>query len=387
MQKPLQFMLTRRIFRHLTNSVLSDSPISIPCLAVTSLRSQPAPSPPSRQRIGNEISHAREQRRHGSSSSSTRWKSRQSRDPFTREAKVSALRSRAAFKLLQIDSRYKLFKPGQTVVDLGYAPGSWSQVAVSKVGDTGRVIGIDILPVQPPNGVSTIQGNFLSQDVRDEVMRYVRDDKLGRLRKRGAVSAERRDDEASDMDVLIDEYEQGYRDMERHADLDLSPEPSLTTSSPLRDLDRPTASTTPAKKLSRHERDAQDGRVVDLLLSDMCAPLPQTTSLHSKSVTNAYAFHRMSNTTGTPSADHLRSMDLCFSALTFGYDMLKSGGGFVCKFFDGAESKDLEGRLKKLFERVVREKPEGSRQESREQYFVCMRRKVGVKREDVLGGR
>lgn len=60
--------------------------------------------------------------------SSKRWVDRQSRDRFAREAKVQGLKSRAAFKLLQINDRYRLFKPGQTVIDLGYAPGSWSQV-------------------------------------------------------------------------------------------------------------------------------------------------------------------------------------------------------------------------------------------------------------------
>jgi 21S rRNA (uridine2791-2'-O)-methyltransferase len=60
--------------------------------------------------------------------SSKRWVERQSKDRFTREARVQGLKSRAAFKLLQINDKYRLFKPGQTVVDLGYAPGSWSQV-------------------------------------------------------------------------------------------------------------------------------------------------------------------------------------------------------------------------------------------------------------------
>jgi len=70
-----------------------------------------------------------------SSSSSSKqqqqqWRSRQSRDPFARAARVQGLRSRAAFKLLHIHDRHRLFRPGQTVVDLGYAPGSWSQVSI-----------------------------------------------------------------------------------------------------------------------------------------------------------------------------------------------------------------------------------------------------------------
>lgn len=62
------------------------------------------------------------------SSSQRRWQDRQSRDPFARQARVQGLKSRAAFKLLQMNDKYRLFRPGQTVVDLGYAPGSWSQV-------------------------------------------------------------------------------------------------------------------------------------------------------------------------------------------------------------------------------------------------------------------
>lgn len=67
--------------------------------------------------------------------SSKRWVERQSKDRFAREARVQGLKSRAAFKLLQINDKYRLFKPGQTVLDLGYAPGSWSQVG-SRSADT-----------------------------------------------------------------------------------------------------------------------------------------------------------------------------------------------------------------------------------------------------------
>src|ERR1700761_7999956 len=102
--------------------------------------------------------------RPSSTSPSPRRKSRQSRDTFAREAKVAGLKSRAAFKLLEINDKHRLFQRGDTVVDLGYAPGSWSQVAISKTQPGGRVIGIDIIPSQPPRGVSTIQGDFLSEE-------------------------------------------------------------------------------------------------------------------------------------------------------------------------------------------------------------------------------
>lgn len=106
-------------------------------------------------------------------SSSTRWKQRQTNDVFAREAKVQGLKSRAAFKLLEMDAKYHLFKKGQVVVDLGFAPGSWSQVAVERTKPSGRVVGIDILPAQPPKGVSTIQGNFLSPVVRAMVKEFL----------------------------------------------------------------------------------------------------------------------------------------------------------------------------------------------------------------------
>jgi 21S rRNA (uridine2791-2'-O)-methyltransferase len=73
------------------------------------------------------------------------------------------------------------------------------------------------------------------------------------------------------------------------------------------------------------------------------------------------------------------------AALTFCYDTLRTGGNFLCKFFAGAEDHALELRLKKLFDKVYRIKPDSSRKESKEAYFVALKRKAGVKREDVLG--
>jgi 23S rRNA (uridine2552-2'-O)-methyltransferase len=81
-------------------------------------------------------------------------------DPYVRRAKAEGYRSRAAFKLLELDRRDRLFASGQVVVDLGAAPGSWSQIALSRIGPRGRVIAIDLLPVAPIAGVSIIQGDF-----------------------------------------------------------------------------------------------------------------------------------------------------------------------------------------------------------------------------------
>jgi len=92
----------------------------------------------------------------------------------------------------------------------------------------------------------------------------------------------------------------------------------------------------------------------------------------------------MMNTTGINFKDHAGSMDLCAAALNFSYDTLKVGGHFICKFYQGAEDKQFEGQLKKLFAVVHREKPESSRSESKEAYFVALRRKAEAKKEDVF---
>jgi len=92
----------------------------------------------------------------------------------------------------------------------------------------------------------------------------------------------------------------------------------------------------------------------------------------------------MMNTSGVSFRDHAGSMDLCMAALTFCFDTLRTGGHFVCKFYQGNEEKAFELRLKKLFEKVHREKPDSSRNESKEAYFVALRRKEAATREEVL---
>jgi len=95
--------------------------------------------------------------------SSQKWLERQLNDPYVARAKREGYRSRAAFKLLEIDEKYHLLKPGQRVVDLGAAPGGWSQIAAKKVGAKGRVVGIDLLPIDPMPGVEFIQLDFLDE--------------------------------------------------------------------------------------------------------------------------------------------------------------------------------------------------------------------------------
>ncbi|ROV95742.1 hypothetical protein VMCG_07610 [Cytospora schulzeri] len=236
-------------------------------------------------------------------STNTQWHARQSRDQYARAAKVQGLKSRAAFKLLEMDVRYKLFRHGQTVVDLGYAPGSWSQVAAERTGPRGVVVGIDLIPAQPPKGVTSIQGDFLSPRVRGLVREVVGE----QVRRRDG------DGGAGAGGGLIGDRP-SYIDMEKQASHDIEA----------------------AEEAAAAKEDP--GRIVD---------------------------------------------DLCHAALIFASDTLKAGGHFVCKFYQGAEDKVLHKRLQKMFEKVHREKPESSRSDSKEAYFVALRRKGNVTLADI----
>jgi 23S rRNA (uridine2552-2'-O)-methyltransferase len=101
--------------------------------------------------------------------SSARWLERQLNDPYVSEAKKQGYRSRAAFKLLQLDEKFHLLKPGGKVVDLGAAPGGWTQVAVDRVGQTGKVIGIDLLPTDAVPGAELIQMDFMAEEAPDRL--------------------------------------------------------------------------------------------------------------------------------------------------------------------------------------------------------------------------
>jgi 23S rRNA (uridine2552-2'-O)-methyltransferase len=97
------------------------------------------------------------------SKSSQAWLKRHVNDPYVHRAQALGYRSRAAFKLLEIETRDKLLARGQMVVDLGAAPGGWSQVAAEKVGPGGRVIALDVLAMAPLAGVTFIQGDFTTE--------------------------------------------------------------------------------------------------------------------------------------------------------------------------------------------------------------------------------
>ncbi|KAM0497519.1 hypothetical protein ACHAP8_006683 [Fusarium lateritium] len=241
------------------------------------------------------------------SSSGSRWKQRQGRDSYARGAKVQGLKSRAAFKLLE--------------------------VAVERTRPNGRVIGIDLIPAQPPRGVATFQGDFLSSDVQEMVKNFILES-----HRRPPPLQDNSEAEQSSPDEAAALDRPSYLDMERHAAQD---------------------------EVQLLESEASKKRIVDVVLSDMSAPWDQTTGFNVNTLSNPY--HRLMNTSGNAFRDHAGSMDLCAAALQFASDTLRSGGHFVCKFYQGSEDKDFEKKLKMLFSK-----------ESREAYFIGLRRKPNI---------
>ena len=198
------------------------------------------------------------------SKSSRRWLDRHFSDEFVKRSQKEGYRSRAVYKLLEIQEKDRIFRPGQVVVDLGAAPGGWSQLAEKLVGDKGRVVALDILPMDSIAGVDFIQGDFREDAV------------LGQLRE-----------------LLGDQQ-------------------------------------------------------VDLVISDM-AP----------------------NVSGVSAVDQPRAMYLCELALDFAREVLRPGGGFVVKVFQGEGFDEYIRDLRSSFKKVVTRKPKASRPRSREVYLVA----------------
>lgn len=181
------------------------------------------------------------------------------------------LKSRAAFKLLQINERYNVLRIGNTVVDLGYAPGSWSQVAIDLVKPgVGRVVGVDLIPVQPPKGVNGMQGNFLSPDVQARVREFLSDTTRGVVRKASLGD-----------DAELIQENSSY-------------------------MDRQKASSEDEGYVSDTEQQEHADKCVDVVLSDMSEPWEITSGLWLNSISNPY--RRMMNTTGNKFRDHAGSM-------------------------------------------------------------------------------
>ena len=198
------------------------------------------------------------------SKSSHQWMQRHLNDEYVKRARREGYRSRAAYKLLEIQERDRIIKAGQVVVDLGAAPGGWSQIAARLSGGKGEVFAMDILEMDPIPGVTFLQGDFREEEV------------LNRL-----------------MDLL-------------------------------------------------------GGRPVDLVISDM-AP----------------------NVSGVAAVDQPRSMYLCELALDFACQVLKPGGTFVTKVFQGEGFDDYVRDIRSSFQRLVTRKPKASRPRSREVYLVA----------------
>jgi 23S rRNA (uridine2552-2'-O)-methyltransferase len=107
------------------------------------------------------------------SKSSHQWLQEHVNDPYVKQAQRDGYRSRASYKLIQLHEKDKLIRPGMLVVDLGSAPGGWSQVAARLVGEKGRVVATDILPMDPLQNVEFIQGDFTQEAVLNEILRLL----------------------------------------------------------------------------------------------------------------------------------------------------------------------------------------------------------------------
>lgn len=189
------------------------------------------------------------------------WLERQINDPFSAKARALGYRSRAAFKISEIDDRFHLFKPGVRVIDLGLAPGGWTQVAIQR-GVT-NIVGVDLLPVDPLPPAHILQMDFTDPACGPQLIELL-------------------------------------------------------------------------------------GGAPDLVLSDM-AP----------------------NTVGHRQTDHLRIVGLIEAAADFAISVLKPGGAFVAKAFQGGETGQVIGVLKRHFAEVRNVKPKASRADSSEVFLVA----------------
>lgn len=309
-------------------------------------------------------------RRWKSSASSSRWINRQETDFYTRQAKVNNYKSRAAFKLLQIDDKYHLFNPNKhtNVLDLGAAPGAWNQVALDRCHTGSTIVGVDILPYDPPMGVTSIQGNILSKMTHNLIRETFLYAELDRRRDElsGGPQVELKDPTTGDIELIND--------------LSVMDQSHKVDSEEVRQIDDVLNNLSISKKVLPDEYslkpetklDLNDVKLkypIDVIVSDMYVPFIQSTGFHSATTNNPH--HRMANTTGLAIRDHAMSIDLCDAALITAIDLLKMDGSLVMKFFSGTHDKVLEGRLKRAFKKVVRFKPSACRSESKELYFIC----------------
>lgn len=289
------------------------------------------------------------------SGSSQRWLARSQNDFYSRKARSLNLKSRAGFKLQEIHKKFGIFNTSilrgpLNVVDLGFAPGAWTQVAVSLCPPDSKILGVDILPCKPPKGASSIQANILSKRTHHLIYEYfVKNDVIMKnIKQRSTATMTPSDRAASGGEI---EGEESSSESEQASESDTN-------------------------------NSTNKQQIVDVVLSDMYEPFPQSTGFWNNTTNSAY--YRMANTTGLKVKDHLMSMDLCDAGLILAIEMLRPGGTYVCKYYTGPEDYLLEYRLRQVFGRVVRFKPEASRSESKECYFVCMNKKANVDKVKVF---
>ena len=113
----------------------------------------------------------------GRKASSTRWLQRQLNDPFVKLAKERGYRSRAAFKLIEIEQKFKIIKKAKTIVDLGCAPGGWLQV-IPEISKAKKIVGIDLIEIDPLSEVDFICGDFLEQETKDKLLESLENKKI-----------------------------------------------------------------------------------------------------------------------------------------------------------------------------------------------------------------
>ncbi len=118
---------------------------------------------------GIRMRHTRVKTARGRKSSSTRWLQRQLNDPYVQAARQAGYRSRAAFKLIELDERFSLLRKHQRILDLGAAPGGWTQVAVERAGKNGKVVAVDLLDMEPVAGAEILKLDFRDDDAPEKI--------------------------------------------------------------------------------------------------------------------------------------------------------------------------------------------------------------------------
>ncbi|MCL2331202.1 MAG: RlmE family RNA methyltransferase [Proteobacteria bacterium] len=252
------------------------------------------------------------------SPSSAAWLTRQARDPYVARAQREGYRARAVYKLIEINEKFKFLKNGQVIVDLGAAPGSWSQY-IAREFPRSRVIAMDLLHIKPIPGVTFYTGDFTTDEALDWLNKTINN-----CPPTGPQNREPTPPKGGVVKCSLDSEQVS-------AEL-LPPWGESQSASPV-----------------SARRDAVGGQV-DVVLSDM-AP----------------------NTTGHQKTDHLRQMTLLEYAWDFAKQSLKPGGTFVAKSFTGGTTSELLADMKKSFEKVAHVKPAASRKDSVEMFIVGLR--------------